>query len=65
MKLGKRECHITKQLVHFFSVNIRISQPSKVMFIEVLVNITVLGMTNPDVNLKKMHQLYSDSREER
>ena len=33
-------------------VNIRISQPSNVMFI-------ILGMTNPDVNLKRMHQLYN------
>ena len=33
IKLGKeRQCHITKQLVHSFEVNIRISQPSKVMF---------------------------------
>ena len=32
MKIKERQCHITKQLVHFFSVNIRISQPSKVMF---------------------------------
>ena len=32
-KLGKeRQCHITKQLVHSFLVNIRISQPWKVMF---------------------------------
>ena len=23
------------------------------------VNITVLGLTNPDVNLKRMHQLYN------
>ena len=23
-------------------------------------NITVLGLTNPDVNLKRMHQLYND-----
>ena len=38
--------------MHSFSVNIRISQPSKVMF-------TVLGLTNPDVNLKRMHQLYN------
>ena len=70
IKLGKeRQCHITKQLVHSYSVNIRITQPSKVMFtqanfasvnITVLenfasVNITVLGLTNPDVNLKRMH----------
>ena len=28
IKLGKeRQCHITKQLVHSFSINIRISQP--------------------------------------
>ena len=33
IKLGKeRQCHITKQLVHSFLVNIRISQPSKAMF---------------------------------
>ena len=38
--------------MHYFSVNISISQPSKVMF-------TVLGLTNPDVNLKRMHQLYN------
>ena len=45
IKLGKeRQCHKTKQLVHSFSVNIRISQPS--------VNITILGLTNSDVNLK-------------
>ena len=25
------------------------------------VNITVLGLTNPDINLKRMHQLYIDS----
>ena len=51
--LGKeRQCHITKQLVHSFSVNIRISQPSKVMYI------TILGLINPDVDPKRMHQLY-------
>ena len=32
MKIKERQCHITKQLVHSFSVNIGISQPSKVMF---------------------------------
>ena len=33
IKLGKeRQCHITKQLVHSFSVNIRVSQTSKGMF---------------------------------
>ena len=32
MKIKERQNHITKQLVHSFSVNIRISQPSKVMF---------------------------------
>ena len=37
----------------FHSVNIRINQPAKVMFI------TVLGLTNPDVNLKRIHQLYN------
>ena len=52
IKLGKeRQCHFTKQLVHLFLVNIRLSQPSKVMFI-------VLGLTNPDVNLKRMHKWY-------
>ena len=46
-KLGKEiQCHITKRLVHSFSVNIRISLPSKVMF-------TVLGLTNPDISTKK------------
>ena len=47
------QCHITKQLVHSFPVNIRISQPSKVM------NITILRLTTPDVNLKRVHQLYN------
>ena len=33
IKLGKeRQCHITKQLVHSFEVDIRISQLSKVVF---------------------------------
>ena len=32
MKIKERQCHITKQLVHSFSINIRISQPLKVMF---------------------------------
>ena len=33
IKLGKeRQCQLTNQLVHSFSVNIRICQPSKVMF---------------------------------
>ena len=37
IKLGKeRQCHITKQLMHSFMVNIRISQPSKVMFTSAL-----------------------------
>ena len=37
IRLGKEgHCHITKQLVHSFSVNIRISQPSKVMFTSIL-----------------------------
>ena len=31
--------------------------PSKVMFTEV--NITVLRLTTPDFNLKRMHQLYN------
>ena len=49
IKLGKeRLCHLTKQLMHSFSVNIRISQTSKLMF-------TVVGLTNPVVNLKRMH----------
>ena len=62
IRLGKeRQCHITKQLVHSFSVNIRISQPSKVMYIGFAsMNITFLGLTNPDVNLKRMQQLYND-----
>ena len=57
IKLGKeRQCHIKKQLVHSFSVKIRISQPSVNI---ALVNITILGLTNPDVNRKRMHQLYA------
>ena len=64
MKLGKeRQCHITKQLMHSYSANIRNSQASKVESDVHLgfasVNITLLGMTNPDVNLKRMHQLYN------
>ena len=38
-----------------FSVTIMISQPSKVM------NITVLRLTSPDGNLKRMHQMYNVS----
>ena len=34
MKIKEIQCHITKQLVHSFSVNIRISHPSKAMFTE-------------------------------
>ena len=34
-----------------FLVKIRISQPS--------VNISVLRLTNPDINLKRIHQVYS------
>ena len=63
IKLGKeRQCHITKQLVHSFSINIRICQPknSDVHLGFASVNITVLGLTNPDVNLKRMHQLYNE-----
>ena len=31
IKLGiERQCHITKQLVHSFSANVKISRPSKV-----------------------------------
>ena len=66
IKIGKeRQCHITKQLMHSFEVNIRICQPLKVMFTSM--NITILGLTNPDVNLKRMHYLYnvSSNRAER
>ena len=42
-----------KTIVDSFSVNIRISQSSKVMFID------ALWLTNPDVYLKRMHQLYN------
>ena len=64
MKIKERQCHITKQLVHSFEVNIRISQPenSDVHLGFASVNITVLGLTNPDVNLKIMHQLYNDDK---
>ena len=52
IKLGKKtQGHITKQFVHSFGVNIRISKPFEVIF-------TVLRLTNPDVNLKIMHQVY-------
>ena len=65
--------HITKQLMHSFEVNIRICQPSKVVFTSASPRWTslsrvdkswwlrlgehhFLGLTNPDVNLKRMHQ---------
>ena len=53
--------HITKQLMHSFEVNIRICQPEKVMSTEALRlgGHHFLGLTNPDVNLKRMHQLYN------
>ena len=54
------QCNITKQSVHSFSVNIRFSQPLKVMFTSASVNITILRLANPDVNLKRLHQLYND-----
>ena len=41
-----------KTIGAFYSVNIRIKQPSKVMCI------IVIGLKNPDVNRKRMHQLY-------
>ena len=46
--------------MHSFEVNIRICQPenSDVHRGEAEVNITVLGLTNPDVNRKRMHQLF-------
>ena len=46
------------QLMHSFEVNIRIcqSENSDVHRGEAEVNITVLGLTNPDVNPKRMHQ---------
>ena len=42
-----------KTIGAFVLVNIRISQPSKVVFT------SVLRLRNPDVNLKRMHQLYN------
>ena len=36
IKIKERQCHSTKQLVHSFEVNIRISQPLKVMFTSAL-----------------------------
>ena len=62
IKLEKeRQCHIIKQLMHSFLGNIRITQPSKVIIYLgfASVNITYLGLTNTDVNLKRMHQLYN------
>ena len=41
-----------KTISAFVLVNIIFSQTSKVMF-------TVLRLTNPDVNLKRMYKLYS------
>ena len=48
------------QLMHYFEVNIRIcqSENSDVHRGEAEVNITVLGLTNPDVNPKRMHKLF-------
>ena len=61
----RRDCDITKQLVHSFAVNIRISQPMKsdVNLGFASVNITILGVTNPDVYLKIMPQMYNVSSE--
>ena len=55
-------CHITKHFMHSFEVDIRICQPdnSDVQLGFASVNITFLRLTNPDVNLKRMHQLYND-----
>ena len=39
------QCHITKQFVYSF----RLSDSVHIIF---------LGLTNPDVNIKRMHQLY-------
>ena len=51
-----RQCHITKQLVNSFSVIIRISErPPRLC----LGGHHFLGLTKPDVNLKRMHQLYN------
>ena len=53
------------QLMHSFEVNIRICQPEKVMsteaksgFVNRLGGHHFLGLTNPDVNRKRMHQLF-------
>ena len=49
-----RQCHITKQLIQSFSVNIRISQPSNSV-----TQWTSLSRVNKsDFSLKRMHQLY-------
>ena len=50
--------------MHSFEVNIRICQPEKVMSTEAksLGGHHFLGLTNPGVNLKRMHQLYNDKR---
>ena len=45
MKIKERQCHITKQLVHSFSVRPGEHHCSR--------------LTNPDVNIKRMHQLYN------
>ena len=45
--------------MHSFSVNIRICHSSKILSAEVnLDGHEFLGLTNPDVYLKRMHQLY-------
>ena len=61
IKLEKeKQCHITKQLVHFFWLTSGLSTLEKDVHLGFAsVNITVLGLTNPDVNLKRMHQLYN------
>ena len=52
------------QLMHSFEVNIRICQPEKVMSTEAKPRWICLGghhfrgLTNPDVNRERMHQLF-------
>ena len=68
IKVGKERHAVSydKTINAFFSVKIRIRQPSKVMFTSASprVNITILRLTNPDVDLKRMHQLYNEYDQE-
>ena len=51
----ERQCHITKQLVHYFESDVHRGEAEW--------DTNVLGLTNPDVNHNRMHQLYRVTNE--